>query len=56
MALRVAAPGDAGAFDRLYDRHRGGLYRYLVRHLGNAGLADELFQDVLMNAIRARAS
>ncbi len=56
-ALMLAyAAGDAGAFDRLYDRHRGGLYRYLVRHLGNAGLADELFQDVWMNAIRARAS
>lgn len=56
-ALMLAyAAGDAGAFDRLYARHRGGLYRYLVRHLGNAGLADELFQDVWMNAIRARAS
>lgn len=56
-ALMLAyAAGDAGAFDRLYERHRGGLYRYLVRHLGNAGLADELFQDVWMNAIRARAN
>lgn len=50
------AAGDAGAFDRLYERHRGGVYRYLLRHVGNAGLADELFQDVWMNAIRARAS
>jgi RNA polymerase sigma-70 factor (ECF subfamily) len=50
------AGGDAGAFDRLYERHRGGVYRYLLRHVGNAGLADELFQDVWMNAIRARAT
>ena len=50
------AAGDAGAFDRLYERHRGGVYRYVLRHVGNAGLADELFQDVWMNAIRARAS
>ena len=50
------AAGDAGAFDRLYKRHRGGVYRYLLRHVGNAGLADELFKDVWMNAIRARAS
>ncbi|MEO8487516.1 MAG: sigma-70 family RNA polymerase sigma factor [Betaproteobacteria bacterium] len=50
------AAGDAGAFDRLYERHRGGLYRYLVRHVGNAGVAEELFQDVWMNAIRARAT
>ncbi|CAG1005490.1 RNA polymerase sigma factor CarQ [Burkholderiales bacterium] len=56
-ALMLAyAAGDAGAFDRLYARHRGGLYRYLLRHVGNAGLADELFQDVWMNAIRARAT
>ena len=56
-ALMLAyAAGDAGAFDRLYARHRGGLYRYLVRHVGNAGVADELFQDVWMNAIRARAT
>ena len=56
-ALMLAyAAGDAGAFDRLYERHRGGVYRYVLRHVGNAGLADELFQDVWMNAIRARAT
>jgi len=56
-ALMLAyAAGNAGAFDRLYARHRGGVYRYLVRHVGNAGVADELFQDVWMNAIKARAS
>lgn len=48
--------GDAGAFDRLYDRHRGGVYRYLLRHCRDAALADELFQDVWMNLIRARES
>ena len=50
------AGGDAGAFDALYARHKGGVYRYLVRHCGNAGIADELFQDVWMNVIRVRAS
>ena len=50
------ARGDAGAFDALYARHRSGVYRYLVRHCGNAGIADELFQDVWMNVIRARAT
>jgi len=56
-ALMLAyAAGDAGAFDTLYARHRGGVYRYLVRHCGNAGTADELFQDVWMNVIRARAA
>lgn len=47
--------GDAAAFDLLYSRHKGGLYRYLLRQCRNAGLADELFQDVWMNLIRARA-
>jgi RNA polymerase sigma factor (sigma-70 family) len=50
------AAGDAGAFDAMYARHRGGVYRYLVRHCGNAGTADELFQDVWMSVIRARAT
>ena len=50
------AAGDAAAFDALYARHRGGVYRYLLRHCGNAATADELFQDVWMNVIRVRAS
>jgi RNA polymerase sigma-70 factor (ECF subfamily) len=48
------AAGHAAAFDALYARHKGGVYRYLLRHCGNAGIADELFQDVWMNAIRSR--
>lgn len=47
--------GDAGAFDALYARHKGGLYRYLLRQCREAGAAEELFQDVWMNLIRARA-
>ena len=47
--------GDAGAFDALYARHKGGLYRYLLRQCRNAAAAEELFQDVWMNLIRARA-
>ena len=49
------AAGRADAFDALYARHKGGTYRYLLRHCGNRSSADELFQDVWMNAIRARA-
>ena len=56
-ALMLAyAAGDAGAFDRLYARHRGPLYRYVLRQVRDAQAAEELFQDVWMNAIRARAS
>ena len=46
--------GDAGAFDVLYHRHKGGLYRYLLRLVKNQSLADELFQEVWSNLIRSR--
>ena len=50
------AAGDVAAFDALYARHKGGVYRYLLRQCRQNGVADELFQDVWMNLIRARSS
>jgi RNA polymerase sigma factor (sigma-70 family) len=47
--------GDVSAFERLYARHRAPLYRFLLRHLRDAALADELFQDVWQRVIAARA-
>ncbi|HSD52670.1 MAG TPA: RNA polymerase sigma factor [Burkholderiales bacterium] len=47
--------GDAAAFDALYARHKGGVFRYLRRQSGNAAIAEELFQDVWMRLIDARA-
>ena len=47
--------GDAAAFDLLYARHKGGVYRYLYRQCRDAAAAEELFQDVWMNLVRARA-
>lgn len=56
-ALMLAyAEGDATAFEELYARHKGGLYRYFVRSLREPGVADELFQDVWANLIKARAT
>lgn len=46
--------GDAHAFEVLYLRHKGGLYRYFLRQTGNRGLAEELYQDVWMRVVRAR--
>ena len=46
--------GDAAAFEVLYQRHKGGVYRYILRQCRNDGLAEELFQDVWMNLINAR--
>jgi RNA polymerase sigma-70 factor (ECF subfamily) len=54
--MQAYAAGDAAAFDRLYARHKGGVYRYFLRHCGRAGVADELFQDIWMNVVRARAT
>lgn len=46
--------GDAASFDVLYTRHRGPLFRYFLRLARPAAVAEELFQDVWMNLIRAR--
>ncbi len=46
--------GDAHAFELLYQRHKGPLYRYILRQCGIATVAEELFQDVWMSLIRAR--
>jgi RNA polymerase sigma-70 factor (ECF subfamily) len=56
-ALMLAyAAGDAGAFDELYRRHKGGVYRYLLRQCASTSQAEELFQDVWMSVVRVRAA
>lgn len=46
--------GDAAAFERLYARHKGPTFRYLLRHTSERPVADELHQDVWMGVVRAR--
>lgn len=46
--------GDMAAFDRLYERHRGSLYRFVLRQCRSPAHAEELFQDVWLNLIQAR--
>lgn len=46
--------GDATAFELLYRRHRGRLYRYLLRQCGGAAAAEELFQDIWLKVVNAR--
>ncbi len=53
LMLRYQA-GDAGAFDLLYARHRGGLFRFITRQCRAREHAEELFQEVWMNLIQAR--
>ncbi len=52
------ARGDAAAFDVLYARHEGALFRFVRRLLGAslAAQADEVFQDTWMRIIAARGS
>ena len=44
----------AEAFDALYARHRGGLYRFILRQCRSRDEAEELFQEVWMNVIQSR--
>jgi RNA polymerase sigma-70 factor (ECF subfamily) len=46
--------GDADAFEVLYARHKGALFRYCLRHCAERGTAEETFQDVWMRVIGAR--
>lgn len=46
--------GDAGAFETLYARHRGALYRFMLRSLKDRGTAEELFQEAWIRVIEAR--
>ncbi len=50
------AAGQVSAFEQLYSRHRGPLYRFLARQLRNDALADEFFQDIWQRVIAARAN
>jgi len=49
------AGGDAGAFETLYARHKGALFRYVLRSVKGRGEAEELYQDIWMKVIEARS-
>lgn len=46
--------GDADAFEVLYQRHKGPLYRFVLRQCGQP-LVDELFQDIWLKVVNARS-
>src|SRR6476619_6442959 len=46
--------GDAAAFDALYQRHRGPLFRYVLRGVKVRAVAEELYQDIWIRVIEAR--
>jgi RNA polymerase sigma-70 factor (ECF subfamily) len=46
--------GDAGAFDTLYARHKGALFRYVLRGVRLRAIAEELYQEIWIRVIEAR--
>lgn len=48
--------GEVRAFELLYERHKGPLFRFMLRQCGQRAVAEELFQDVWTNLIRSRGS
>lgn len=43
--------GDLAAFETLYNRHKGGLYRYFKRHISDASAAEDLYQEIWSKVI-----
>jgi len=44
--------GDMAAFETLYNRHRGPLFRFLLRQIGNQQFAEDVYQEVWSRIIR----
>ena len=47
--------GDAHAFEALYDRRQGGIYRYVLRMTGSPSSAEDITQEVFLSLIRDRS-
>ncbi|HIF50796.1 MAG TPA: RNA polymerase sigma factor [Thiotrichaceae bacterium] len=48
------AAGDTAAFESLYLKHKGPVYRYMLKLCCNEAVAEELYQEVWMKLIKAR--
>src|SRR3569833_1316135 len=48
------ACGDVRAFDTLYQRQRGMLYRYILRSVRDRATADEIYQETWSRLIASR--
>ncbi len=53
--LRRYRRGDAAAFNVLYQRHRLGLFRFLLGLCGDHALAEEVFQETWMSLVRSQS-
>lgn len=50
--LRRAIAGDEAAFEALYDRRQGAIYRYALRMSGSPAVAEDVTQDVFIGLMR----
>jgi RNA polymerase sigma factor (sigma-70 family) len=48
--------GDAAAFEALYARHRARLFRFVLRAVKVRAIAEELYQEIWIKVIEARAA
>jgi RNA polymerase sigma-70 factor (ECF subfamily) len=51
ILIQQYAAGDLRAFETLYNRHKGGLYRYFMRHIPEPHLAEDLYQEIWSKVI-----
>ncbi|WJG10808.1 sigma-70 family RNA polymerase sigma factor [Aliiglaciecola sp. LCG003] len=56
VLLQRYLQGDLTSFTLLYDKHKGGVYRYLLRQTKDRQLAEDLFQDSWGNVIQHASS
>ena len=54
--MRQYASGDMSAFEILYERYRGPLYRYIQRQVSDPATANDLYQGSWEKVIRARGN
>ena len=52
--MKSYAGGSMEAFEHLYERHRGPLYRYILRLTGDPATANDLYQGSWEKIIKAR--
>ena len=54
--LAAYAGGQHTAFDTLYDRHNGALWRYVFRSAGDRAVTDDVVQDVWLRVMQNAAN
>jgi len=56
VAIRRAQQGDAAAFERLYQLHKGRVYSLCLRMLGNPAEAEDMAQEAFLQLFRKIAT